>query len=153
MLNGFNSGFAPCKGIQDSLGFWIPRHGFRILGTGFQSLQVKLGFWIPIVSRIPDSLSCFADSKTRDSGFHKQTFPGLGLSGLKAPTRDAGCRKRQPSGRDDGIGPLFNGHIDFQIWAELGLGLGLARNFLLQSSAKLTTGIPRANQKPVYWID
>ena len=62
--------------------------------------------------------------------------------------RDAGHRKQQPSGRDDGIGPLFNGHIDFQIWAELGLGLGLARNFLLQSKAKLTTGIPRANQRP-----
>ena len=115
MLNGFNSGFAPCKGIQDSLGFWIPRHGFRIPGTGFQSLSVELGFWIPIASGVADSLSCFADSKTRDSGFHKETFPGLGLSGLKAPTRDAGCRKRQPSGRDDGIGPLFNGHIDFQI--------------------------------------
>ena len=75
-----------------------------------------------MVSRIPDSLSCFPDSKARDSGFHKQKFPGLGRSGLKAPTRDAGCgmrdggyRKQQPSGRDDGIGPLFNGHIDFQI--------------------------------------
>ena len=27
---------APCKGIQDSLGFWIPCCGFRILGTGFR---------------------------------------------------------------------------------------------------------------------
>ena len=61
---------------------------------------------------------------------------------------DVGHRKQQPSGRDDGIGPLFNGHIDFQIWAKLGLELGLARNFLLQSSAKVITGIPRANQKP-----
>ena len=25
------------KGIQDSLGFWIPRRGFRIPGTGFDS--------------------------------------------------------------------------------------------------------------------
>ena len=31
-----NGQLAPCKEIQDSLGFWIPRRGFRILGTGFQ---------------------------------------------------------------------------------------------------------------------
>ena len=29
------------KGIQDSLGFWIPRRGFQIPGTGFQSLSVE----------------------------------------------------------------------------------------------------------------
>ena len=29
------------KGIQDSLGFWIPRCGFQIPGTGFQSLSVE----------------------------------------------------------------------------------------------------------------
>ena len=23
-LNGFSSGFAPCKGVEDSHGFWIP---------------------------------------------------------------------------------------------------------------------------------
>ena len=45
--------FFPCKGIQDSLGFLIPRRGFRIPSTGFQSLSVEFG--IPIVSRIPDS--------------------------------------------------------------------------------------------------
>ena len=43
----FDRGFAQCKGIQDSLGFWIPRRGFRILGTGLQSLSMELGFWIP----------------------------------------------------------------------------------------------------------
>ena len=59
---------------------------------------------------IPDSTCKFFP----DSGFYKHKLPGLGLSGLKARTRDAGCRK-QPSGRDDGIGPLFNGHIDLQI--------------------------------------
>ena len=26
---------ASCKGIQDNFGIWIPRHGFRIPGTGF----------------------------------------------------------------------------------------------------------------------
>ena len=66
---------APCKEIQDSLGFWILRCGFRIPGTGFQSLSVELGFWIPIVSGIPESLSCIPDSKTHDSGFHEQKFP------------------------------------------------------------------------------
>ena len=60
---------APCKGFQDSLGFWIPRRGFRILGTGFQSLSMESGFWIPIVSGIPDSLSCILDSKAQDSTF------------------------------------------------------------------------------------
>ena len=119
MLNGFNSGFAPCKGIQDSLGFWIPRHGFRIPGTGFQSLSVELGFWIPIASGVADSLSCIPDAKARDSGFHMQIFSGFRI--LQAQTSrigaiwiERGCRKK-PSGRDDGIGPLFNGHIDLQI--------------------------------------
>ena len=31
---------------QDILGFWIPRHGCPIAGTGFQSFSVELGFWI-----------------------------------------------------------------------------------------------------------
>ena len=31
---------APCKRIQNSLGFWIPRRGFQIPGTGFQYLSV-----------------------------------------------------------------------------------------------------------------
>ena len=64
--------FAPRKGIQDSLGFWIPRRGFRIPGTGFQSLPAERGFWIPIVSGIPDSLSCIPYSKAPDYRFHKQ---------------------------------------------------------------------------------
>ena len=67
----------PCKGIKDSHGFWIPRPGFRIPGTGFRSLLVKFGFWIPIFSRIPDSLSCIPNSKAQDSRFHKKIFPGV----------------------------------------------------------------------------
>ena len=63
---------ARCKEIQDSLGFWFPRHGFRILGAKFRILcQVNLDsgfqplvgfliflavFWIP-KPRIPDSTS------------------------------------------------------------------------------------------------
>ena len=33
-------------GNQDILGFWIPRRGCPIAGTGFQSFSVELGFWI-----------------------------------------------------------------------------------------------------------
>ena len=62
----FDRGFAQCKGIQDSLEFWIPCSGFRIDGAGFQSLSVELGFWIPIVSGIPDSLGCILDFKVQD---------------------------------------------------------------------------------------
>ena len=69
--------FAPCKGIQDSLGFWISHRGFRIPGSWFQYLSLELGFWIPVVSGILDSLSCIPDSKDQDSGFHKQKFLGF----------------------------------------------------------------------------
>ena len=55
-------GIAPCNGIQDSLGFWIPRGGFWILSTGFHTLSVELGFRIPVVSGIPNSLTCIQDS-------------------------------------------------------------------------------------------
>ena len=60
------------KGIQDSLKFWTPRCGFQIPGIGFQSLSVELWFRIPVVSGIPDSLSCIPDSKAKDSEFHNQ---------------------------------------------------------------------------------
>ena len=72
------------KGIQGTLRFWIPRLGFRIPGTGFQSLLVKLGFWIPIVSGIPESLSCISNSIAQDSGFNKQKF--LGFQNPQSPT-------------------------------------------------------------------
>ena len=62
----------PCKGIQDCLGSWIPRRGFRIPGTGFRTLSVELGFRIPIVSGILDFLNFVPDSKSQDSGFHEQ---------------------------------------------------------------------------------
>ena len=44
--------------------------GFRIPRTGFQCLSVELGIRIPIVGGSPYS-------KTQDSGFHKQNFPGF----------------------------------------------------------------------------
>lgn len=50
---------APCNGIQeDSLGFWIPYHGFQLPGSGFQSL---VGFQF---------FSWILDSKAQDSRFH-----------------------------------------------------------------------------------
>ena len=36
----------PMQRHWDSLGSWTPRRGFRMPGTGFQSLSVELGFWI-----------------------------------------------------------------------------------------------------------
>ena len=67
---GSATGLGPCKGIQDNLGFWIPRRGFWIpdslsveLASGFNSLA-----WI-------FSLSCTPDSKAQDSGFQTQKFP------------------------------------------------------------------------------
>ena len=68
-----------CKETLDSLEFWIPRHWFRISGTGFESMSLELGLGITVVSRIripwavfcipkpgiPDSTSKhFADSLT-----------------------------------------------------------------------------------------
>ena len=58
---------------------WIldSTHGFRIPGTGFQSLTVELGLWISIINGIPDFLSCIPNSKAQDSGFHKHIFPRI----------------------------------------------------------------------------
>ena len=47
------------------------------------SLSAKSGFRIPIISEIPDSLSCLPDSKAQDSGCHKQKFPAV--SGIRIP--------------------------------------------------------------------
>ena len=83
----FNLPIGPYKGIQGSLGFWIPRPRFQIPDTGFwilDSLLVELGFRIPIVSGIPDSLSLIQNSTKdstskhfRDSGFRREHFPGF----------------------------------------------------------------------------
>ena len=61
---------APCKVIQDSLGFWIPCCGLWTPGTGFWipcQWNVDCGLWIPIARR--NSLSWILDSKAQDSGF------------------------------------------------------------------------------------
>ena len=50
---------APCKGIHDSLGFWIPHCGFRIPATGFripaQWLPDYQKGWIPMFFFLLDS--------------------------------------------------------------------------------------------------
>ena len=53
---------------------WTEGLGFRIPGTGFQSLSMEHGFWIQIVNGIPDSVSCIPGSIARDFPFHKQRF-------------------------------------------------------------------------------
>ena len=76
--------FAPCEGIQGSLGFWTPRHGFRIPGTGFQIFFS--GTWIPVVSGIPDS-------KAQDFGFNRQTFPRFWIPHTKiSKIPDSTCK-------------------------------------------------------------
>ena len=53
--------FTACKGIQDSLGFWIPHSVIWLPGTRFQSLSVELGPGFRIrqlkIFRIQDSLT------------------------------------------------------------------------------------------------
>ena len=70
------------KTVLDS-GF--PRRGFRIPGIlDSLFLSVKLGFWIPILSRVPDSLSCIqghdpfnqnSDRSDREWTRFLETFP------------------------------------------------------------------------------
>ena len=48
--------------------------GLQVLDS---SMSLELGFWIPIVSEIPDSLSCIPDSKVQGSGFHAQNLSGF----------------------------------------------------------------------------
>ena len=71
-------GFAPCKVIQDSPGFWILHCGFRIacqwnLDSTFQSLAC---FWIPLAKSHNGSCSnLIPNSKAQDSGYHDLKFP------------------------------------------------------------------------------
>ena len=75
------------KGIQYSLGFWIPRRGFQIPATGYQSLSVELwtldfkvlGFLIPwAVFRIPKP--GFLIPHARISDIPESGFPYTGRS-------------------------------------------------------------------------
>ena len=72
-----------CKGIQDSLRFWIPIRGFRIPATGFRfrcPLNLDSGLQLLVGSRL---LAIF--SKALDSGLHKQRFPGFRTLQAKTP--------------------------------------------------------------------
>ena len=71
--------FAPCKEIQDSVGFWIPRCRFRIPSTGFRTSSVEFGFQIPIVNGIRDPSSRIPDSKASDFGTSRKSFPDSGF--------------------------------------------------------------------------
>ena len=79
----------PCKGIQDSLRFWIPRSGLRILITGFQIFFSET--WIP------DS-NCLWDS-----GF-LQLFFGFQGPGFRIPRRKI---SKIPESEFPYIGRLF----------------------------------------------
>ena len=57
--------------ILDSLGLWNPCCGFRISGPGF-----RIHCQLNLDSRF-QSLAGFCIPRTRDSRFHKQTFPGF----------------------------------------------------------------------------
>ena len=58
--------------------------------SGFQSstsrfLSLELGFRIPVVTGIPDSLSCIADSEAQGSGFQKHKLLDSGFQKQKFP--------------------------------------------------------------------
>ena len=66
-----------CKGIQDGLGFWIPRRGFpdsRYWIPHFFLLE--LGFRVPVVGGIPDS-------KDQDFVFHERICSGFRIPQAK----------------------------------------------------------------------
>ena len=68
------------KTLLDS-GFHAVDSGFQLLDS--RSFSVKLWFPIRIVSGISDSYTCIPDSKTQDSGFHKQKFPRFWIPNAK----------------------------------------------------------------------
>ena len=84
----FDGKLAPYKAIdQGSLGFWIPRHGFRILcqwnlDSGFQSL---VGFRIP-KPRI-------LDSKSKNFLIPESVFPYIGRENARRKTTSAGTHR------------------------------------------------------------
>ena len=78
----------PCKGIQGSLGFWIP-------GPGCQSLSVELGFWIPILGGIPDSLSGIVYSKSPGFRIPRAKFFAIPDSTGKIPLHGANNKAPQ----------------------------------------------------------
>lgn len=73
-----NNILGPCKGIQDTPGFWIARHGFRI----------PLRYWMTVFvsgTRIPDSLSGIVDSKSPGLRIPRAKFPGFQIPQARFP--------------------------------------------------------------------
>ena len=72
LISKLKTVIASCKWIQDSLGFLIPHHGFRIPDTGFWilcqwSLDSNCGY--------ADSLCCILDNfKSQDYVLHGKNF-------------------------------------------------------------------------------
>ena len=75
----------PCKGVQDSLGFWIPRCGFWISpGTGFhQSMSGELKFWNL------DSLSCMLHPGFQSQGFRISEAKISRIPGIQIPLHES----------------------------------------------------------------
>ena len=69
---------APCKGSQNSLGFWIPCCEFQIPGTRFQiAYQWNLDSRLqPLVAF---QIELYSGCQSPKSGFHKQKNPGFGI--------------------------------------------------------------------------
>ena len=67
------SPFAPCKVIQESLGFRIPSCGFRIPYPTTWILDYNYGW-------IPDPMRWIPDSKAVASGFHRPKLPGFRIT-------------------------------------------------------------------------
>ena len=67
---------APCKGSQNSLGFWIPCCEFQIPGTRFQiAYQWNLDSRLqPLVAF---QIELYSGCQSPKSGFHKQKNPGF----------------------------------------------------------------------------
>ena len=89
--------FRPCKGMQHSLGFWIPRHRFRIPGTEF-----------------PDSLLVESISYSESSSFLVSGWP-KSLKTLGTRLVEHGFRipriVRIPDYRSPYTGRFINGHF------------------------------------------
>ena len=75
---------APREGIQNSLGFWIPRHGFRILGPGFRILcqwNLDSGFQALVGFRIFFEL--YSGFQSPESRVLRQKFSGFRIPQAK----------------------------------------------------------------------
>ena len=71
---------APCKGSQNSLGFWIPCCEFQIPGTRYPDcLSVEPGFKIATVGGFPDYLSCIQDFKVQNPDSTSKKIPDSGF--------------------------------------------------------------------------